>query len=218
MSTNGHVNHLSESDIDRIMTEWDEITYDIKGQLHANILNDSRDEAERELDFLLTIIIPACFQFGYGAEPPDFDDDSKKRARYRWYLWNYPADLDGLYEDFRKNEYYLWNCPKFAQIIHELASHRKKPITTRKFIEYVFSPRFKSFPQEDPIKSLKRLLIMRDGRRITLKRLLGDDELSRIEEAGLFKDAIQKVSKQKNPDSSDVQEELKAIPALTTRA
>ena len=193
MSVNGHISDLSADDIDRIMDEWGEITDDIKKRLHNSILKASRFEEERELDILLTIIIPACFQFGYGAEPPDLDDGVECDAHY------------------------MWNCPKFAQKIHERAQLFKK--TTRELIEYVLSPVFRDSPQAETTKSLKRLLLMREGREILLKRILGEDELGRVEDEGIFKDGIQKVSKRRKPDSSDDPEELKSISEFTaTRA
>jgi|GEM_PF-6359705 len=193
MSTNGHISNISADEMNRIMDEWGEITDDIRKRLHNSILKDSRSEEECEFDVFLTHLIPMCFPFEYGAEPPDLGDD-----------WECDA-------------HYMWNCPKFAQKIRERAQLLKK--TTREYMEYALSPVFRDSPRAETIESLKRLLLMREGRRMLLKRILGEDDLGRVEDERVFKEGIQRVSKRRKPDSSDDPEEFKSIPEFTvTRA
>jgi len=78
---------------------------------------------------------------------------------------------------------------------------------------------FRDSPRAETIESLKRLLLMREGRRMLLKRILGEDDLGRVEDERVFKEGIQRVSKRRKPDSSDDPEEFKSIPEFTvTRA
>ena len=154
MNTNGHSSNISADEMNRIMDEWGEITDDIKKGLHNSILKDSRSEEECEFDVFLTHLIPMRFPFEYGAEPSDLDDDSGGDAHY------------------------MWNCPKFSQKIHDRARRLKK--TTREYMEYALSPVFRDSPRAETIESLKRLLLMRDGHRMLLKRILGEDDPEKL--------------------------------------
>ncbi len=192
MSTNGHY-VVSADDINRIMDEWMEITHDIRRRLHVNILQDSKSEEEREFDIILTMIIPAAFPFGDGAEPVDLK---------------------------KEDAHYMWNYPEFAGRISGLARQHKK--TTRAFINTALSPRFTNAPNEAPLEALKRVLLMPAGRNVILKRLLGEDEVQRIDldfkrdqKNITLREGTLKVSKKRRRDSSDDPEELKAIPEFT---
>jgi len=203
MNTNGHVAGILPEDVERIMDEWEEITYDTRKQLHGDdILKDSRDHAEGELDIILTKLIQFMFPLEGGAEPNELTEEGMQ------------AHL-------------LWDSPRFARKLEERA--RGKKTSVRGFIKWAFSPKFSrngKIIEEEPIDSLRRALFRSDGRNMILNRLLGEGEASRIDaelkaivgenSKPKFEYGIQSVSKRRRPDRSDDPEELKAIPQLTT--
>lgn len=83
MSTNGHFPDISRGEVERIMDEWSDLIKSTKERLHGKITRDARPFQERELDILITRIIPGSFGVDAGSVP---DENGKNDDR----LWNYP--------------------------------------------------------------------------------------------------------------------------------
>lgn len=138
MTTNGHV---ANGEMDRIMNAWHDIITATKAKLHGPLTKDSRTNQERDLEILVTYIIPHTFRFKSGSSPNDLNDLEEDATRFM-----------------------VWNYPEFARIIRARANGLK--ITS----DELFSRAFDVLVRHDPSARVRVLEIL-FGEQFVLKAI-----------------------------------------------